>query len=303
MSNSSNKLSRLNIPRNLEGKAFLDVGCNEGFFCGVAIERGAARVGGIDYDAKALGLAKELYPGAQYLHSSWNTLPDGPFDVVLWTSAMHYEPDPAQVFSEIGKRLSPDGILILECGALDYSSKEMVPAKRHGDTRLYPTIRLLTEELLSDFSVRIMAFGELTEGDPVSRFVFHCRKKIPSVQLIRGSSYDGKSTLADTLLPAATKVVKTDFLVTRLARGDFHHGDLQRALKELHPIAVARGLQWLYDEIDVRGLSKELASVLAENVAATDDLVVIEGAVSVAVRDELSKKLSNKARIWDATKV
>lgn len=303
MSDSDRKLSRLTIPIDLTGKSFLDIGCNEGFFCGIALERGAKRVVGIDSDAKALTLAKQLYPKAEYIHSTWHPLPDGPFDVVQWSSAMHYEPDPARVFSEIGRRLTPDGLLILECGALDYSSKEMVPAKRHGDTRWYPTIRLLTEELLKDFAVRIMAFGEVTPGDPVPRFVFHCRKKIPSVLIIRGQTHDGKTALADTLLPAATKVVKADYLITRLARGDFHHGNLQLALKEIYPLSLTNGLQWLYDELDKRELSDEFAKVLAEAVAGSDNLVVIEGAISDKVCKSLSKRLGARARVWDATKV
>lgn len=303
MSDSNRKLERLSIPRDLTGKSFLDIGCNEGFFCGVALERGAKRAVGIDYDAKALDLARQLYPRGEYIHSSWHPLPEGPFDVVQWSSAMHYEPDPAYVFGEIWKRLSPEGLFILECGAFDISSKEMVSAKRHSDTRWYPTLRLLTEELLRDFAVRIKAFGETTTGDPVPRFVFHCHKKIPTVLLIRGKTHDGKSALADTMLPSATKVIKTDFLITRLARGEFHHGPLESALKDLYPTTVTHGLQWMYDKIDDLNLTEYFASVLASNVVATDGLVVIEGAVSDKLRDSLSKKLINKARLWDTTRV
>src|ERR1044072_741458 len=46
-SQSLQKLKPLHIPA-LKGRSFLDVGCNEGFFCGYARFDGAERVVGID---------------------------------------------------------------------------------------------------------------------------------------------------------------------------------------------------------------------------------------------------------------
>lgn len=300
MSDSAKKLNRIRFPVDLKGRSFLDVGCNEGFFCNVAKERGAARVVGIDYDSKALAIAKDLYSGPEFIHSSWRKLPPGPFDVVLWSSAMHYELDPVKVFREIHYRLKQDGVFILECGALDRGSKEMVLVKRHGDTRYYPTLRLLIEELLKDFAVRIVSYGELTPGDPVPRFVFHCQKRQPTVLVIRGETKLGKSSLSDLLIPSATKVIQMDVFVNRLARGDFQHGDLQKMLKENFEKSLKMGLQWLYDEVDKKGHTGEFAKYLANTVAETDALIVIEGAISALLFEALKAELNGRARVWQA---
>src|SRR5215211_5001748 len=128
MSDSQHKLERLLLPPSLAGKRVLDIGCNEGFFSREAARRGAARVVGIDEDAAALEAARSRYgsTGVEFRHQRWNVLPEGPFDLVLWTSAMHYEPDPAEVIKRIARALTPDGLFVLECGVLDWPRKEMV---------------------------------------------------------------------------------------------------------------------------------------------------------------------------------
>ena len=57
------KLIALDLPK-LEGKSFLDVGCNAGFFCGFADWQGAKRVVGIDSSEGFLATARELFRAA-----------------------------------------------------------------------------------------------------------------------------------------------------------------------------------------------------------------------------------------------
>jgi hypothetical protein len=45
VSDSLTKLARLRLPDSMAGKCFLDIGCNEGFFCGVAATRHSKKTG------------------------------------------------------------------------------------------------------------------------------------------------------------------------------------------------------------------------------------------------------------------
>ena len=111
ISDTKRKVARLQLPEDLSGKRVLDIGCNEGYFCGLAAERGASEVIGIDFVASNIEFAKQRYAGdkVRFIRQSWAQLPEGPFDLVLWASAMHYELDPRSVVNAIAKRLAPTG--------------------------------------------------------------------------------------------------------------------------------------------------------------------------------------------------
>lgn len=300
MSDSMRKLVRLALPADLTGQRVLDIGCNEGFFCNEAARRGAADVIGIDESRAFLDVAERLYsaPNVRFIHQPWDTLPDGPFDLVLWTSAMHYERDPAEVIQRIRKILAPDGLFVLECGVLDWREKQMVPVSRHSDYRWYPTWPLL-EMMLSDFSVRRVSQAEYVEGDPVPRAVFHCRPRKPMVVLIRGETGVGKTFLASSIEQAATKVVSLDGMVSRIAVGAFHHTAVQRFISEQYD---DKNLGTIYYGIDEVGLTHEYAKLLAEGIAPSDRLVIIEGLITEAQAAALALELADTAFVWDVQK-
>lgn len=298
MSDSFKKLERLRLPKDLTGKRFLDIGCNEGFFCNVAAERGA-QVIGIDFYPPALNFARQHYkhPAIDFRLQKWDVLPEGPFDCVLWSSSMHYELDPARVLREICQRLSPEGILILECGVVNGLSREMVRVNRHSDAAWYPTLEFLTEELLgSMFAFRQIAWPELTEGDPVPRSVYHCRRRLPIVALLRGSTGQGKSTFASKLKPIATKSIMLDLFFYRIHVAKFHKTPLDQYVRDHFD---KDDLTALYLGLDTAGLTDEFATVLAQGIAATDETVVIDGAMTCAQAEALTRVLSNKALVWD----
>ena len=64
-SDSLNKLTQLKI-LPLTAKSFLDVGCNEGFFCGYALFDGARKVVGIDINEKFINSARQNFPGCDF---------------------------------------------------------------------------------------------------------------------------------------------------------------------------------------------------------------------------------------------
>lgn len=298
ISSTQHKLERLQLPQRLDGKRVLDIGCNEGYFSALASERGAREVFGIDFVASNIEFAKKRYerPGLQYLHQGWSKLPDGPFDLVLWTSAMHYELDPGSVARLVHERLAPDGLFVVECGVLNTPGREMMPVPRIADSRWYPTLEYLESRILAGFSVRQVAQPEIANGDYVPRSVFHCRKSRPTVILIRGNSGDGKTTMASRLRGSTSKVVALDMLVSRLGVSKHPHGALEEFLiAHYNP----RDLGSLYNAIDTAGLTVDYAKLLACAVAATDDLVVFEGFMSDAQSAALTQALEARALVWD----
>lgn len=302
MSDSARKLGRIAMPNDLSGKAVLDIGCNEGLFCHWAKRRGASRVVGIDFDRSRLEYAIKTYggDGIDFRLQNWTTLPEGPFDVVLWTSAMHYEKNPRRVFEAIRQVLSPDGVLILECGVLDRSGKEMVRVQRHSDACLYPTISLLLEDLLQGYAVRRFHGPEVTPGDPVPREVFHCSPQRPVVNIVHGNSKDGKSFLGSRFLAkAATKTYSIDVILARIATAQHHHTALEKAIRDAY---ASNGLFGIHIAIEQQDLSHDLAKVLAELVSHNDELVVFEGYLRPGVLTSLSEELGKFAVVWHTSK-
>ena len=78
------KLIALDLPK-LEGKSFLDVGCNAGFFCGFADWQGAARVVGVDSSAAFLETARELFPRCEFICQDWSNIGEEKFDVIIFS--------------------------------------------------------------------------------------------------------------------------------------------------------------------------------------------------------------------------
>lgn len=302
VSDSLRKLARLRLPDSLAGKSVLDIGCNEGFFCGVAASRGAARVVGLDIDKAALefGRARYPHPSIEWLQQGWDNLPAGPFDVILWASGMHYEPDPARILEQIADRLAPGGLLVLECGVSHGGSKEMVLVQRRSDARWIPTEDFLTNQLLTPFTFRQAAPPELPPGDPIRRSVYHCRKRLPLVLLVRGSPHHDKVSFARQFTPAATKVMSVDSFVYRIRIAEHAHGALASFIKANFK---EHDLTSLYNGIDGAGLTAEYAARMADAVTPSDKAIIIEGYLTDAQAAAIAERLENRAVVWDARRL
>ena len=302
VSDSPRKLERLRLPENLSGKTVLDIGCNEGFFCGVAASRGAARVIGLDSAQPALDFARAQYPhpSIEWLNQRWDTLPQGKFDLILWTSGMHYEPDPAHVLDMIADRLAPGGLFVLECGVSQVGTQEMVLVHRQGDSRWIPTEEFLTRQLLRRFAYRQVAAPELPQGDPIRRAVYHCRAHQPLVLLVRGPAHHDKLSFARQFAPAATKVMNIDPFVYRILVADHAQGALGQFIKTNFK---DYDLTSLYEGIDRAGLTGEYTAFLAGAIAPRDEAVIIEGYLTDAQAAALAEQLRDRAVVWDARRL
>ena len=215
-SNTFEKLKSLLLP-DFAGRSFLDVGCNEGFFCGFAKFQGASRVLGIDHSAAFLGRARIRFPDCEFRCQDWEPLPDEQFDVILLASALHYAEDQATLLSRLVERLTPDGVLVLELGIASAPGSEWVRVKRGIDERDFPTMAKL-REVLADYAWKWMGRSVSQAGDPVPRHVIHVMRRRPVAYLLMQPPGYGKSSIADKLFgPAGIQVVSGDQQLSLIA--------------------------------------------------------------------------------------
>ena len=131
--------------------------------------------------------ARERVGGAEFRHASWWEIPDEKFDVIFFLSAIHYEPEPKKLLDKLAGHLTDDGVLVLECGVKGGAGKKqwhVVP--RWDGAKRYPSLDLLRQELLSRYGVRWIGPSVNQAGDPVPRFVFHCKLRRPVAMVITG---------------------------------------------------------------------------------------------------------------------
>ena len=100
-------------------KRMLDLGCGYGWHCIYALEHGAAAVTGVDISEKMLAVArKETGAGnVSYIHAAMEDVdfPDGSFDVVLSSLALHYVEDYVGVVQNVHRMLRPGGVFLFSC--------------------------------------------------------------------------------------------------------------------------------------------------------------------------------------------
>lgn len=91
------KLKNLKLPKKLNGKTFLDIGCAEGFFCIEAARRGAKKVLGIESDRSRIKIAKKVNKIWQFNKTVEfknlkleNLRANKKFDIVLCLAVTHH---------------------------------------------------------------------------------------------------------------------------------------------------------------------------------------------------------------------
>jgi SAM-dependent methyltransferase len=217
-SQSLQKLKALHLPP-LKARSFLDVGCNEGFFCGYARFDGAGRVVGIDKSAVFINRARQRFPDCEFLRQGWDRLPKGPFDVILLASSLHYAEDQAQLIASLMKELSAEGTLVLELGVHTKPGSEWVNVKRGIDERLFPTWAKL-EEVLRPYAWKHIGPSVQQPGDSIGRQVIHIRPRKPVAYLLMEPPGFGKSSICRAVFQrAGMKVVSGDTIIARIAEG------------------------------------------------------------------------------------
>ena len=309
-SDSQKKLEALSLP-SLEGLSVLDLGCNEGFFCHYAHSAGAKRVLGVDKSELFIEKAKLRFPGIcppqlEFRNSSWWDLPDEKFDIILLLSAIHYEEQQKELLDSLARYLTPNGILVLECGVANGFDKSWVLTQRSIDVRRFPTYPLLMDTLLENYAVRQMGGSVLQKGDPIPRHVFHCIRKKPIVGLIYGPSRTGKSTLLRALR-------KYGSIPTFSSDGFFYlyrEGHRDMAPKSRLYTMIAQELSdstmnHAAKKIIALGIVQEFCRDFVQSLPLDEDLILVEGEVFTndvirkACIDEMEKA---GAVVWEMSK-
>ena len=294
----------------LYGKSVLDLGCNEGFFCGEALRQGASRVVGIDQSQTWIDKAKARFPEAEFRKASWWALKDEKFDVILLLSAIHYEPNQKALLRKLASHLTPNGVLILECGVYGTDHrKQWTSVGRWDGEKRYPSLALLRDDLLSDYGVRFIGGSVTQAGDPVPRYVFHCTLRRPDAIIISGRSHDGKTSLRNAFLGRGIVGYDSDSLLIRL---------LTAADRANHPLAVdlrkkfaghksvSEHLGQVGEYIAKNDLADQFARTVCREVPADAGLFIIEGEIfrHDIVHDALVRELDAiGVRAWSTKRV
>lgn len=252
------KLKLLCFPE-MADLSFLDVGCNEGFFCGFAKSQGAKRAVGIDHSAGFIERARKHFPECEFLHQGWETLPEEKFDVILLASALHYADDQSALIARLVDKLTDDGVLILELGIFSSPKNEWVEVERGIDHRFFPTMARL-RDVLAPYAWKWMGPSVNQIGDPVGRHVVHISRRKKIVYLLMEPPAYGKSTIAKELfIPAGVQLVSGDHEIGLLARGQRTAADALASLvtARYSPFHLDKLLQAIFDE----GLEGELVDL------------------------------------------
>jgi SAM-dependent methyltransferase len=312
-SDSHGKLAALLLP-DLTGKTVLDLGCNQGFFCFAAVERGASFVTGIDRNPAHIAAATDralllnVTDRVQFLNMSWDESLAQTFDVVFLFSALHYAQDQPAFLSKIATLLNPGGLFVLEAGITD-TDEAWTSVKRGRDPDpakgrvQYPNKVQMLAMLRRDFAPRLIGPSVMQKGDPVPRFVLHCRKIMQIVICIAGRAEIGKSTLARFVASKGLPIVSLDGFYIDLVTADLPISTLAREIYK------PRQLGQTYKALVSGGHSHEFAAALASAIQErfeAERVVAIEGTLFAhhpfleAFQDECRKRA---IVVWVANRV
>jgi SAM-dependent methyltransferase len=299
-SDTAAKLRAIVMPKQLDGKRVLDLGCNEGFFSIEAKRRGAAEVVGIDERHDFIERARSRSKEVTFLAQSWDVLPEGKFDLILMLSALHYEPQPRELLRRIYDKLSDDGLFILEAGAVREPGRSLRWTHRGVGPVQHPTWDTLVDLYLEPFVVRFIGGSVIQRADPVPRWVFHCTRRKPLVLLLAGRSGEGKSCLAHELARQPSALgISTDLILARRIRSKAETSPFLAAVQEWERMALTKSFAHLVRHLEDAGFGGDLVDAILEQIPLDERLIVVEGyGLTDAVVDELVARLEGAAFVW-----
>lgn len=287
-SSSFEKLLALELP-NLENKSFLDVGCNEGFFCGFARFAGAKKVTGVDINQSYLDIAKALFPDCEFICQSWDSFGEEKYDVILNSSAIHYAEDPKKLIDLLVSRLAPNGTLVLEIGIAPGEHNGFVEVTRAIDKRYFPTSAKV-REMLEDHVYKYITQSVQQAGDPIPRYVYHISRKLPYAILLLDDPHAGKTSTVKNIFNRDINVLTGDLLYREAVMGKI------KAPPPLEVIFRTAGKTHDWGYTTYRICKHGLFEVFCEWIAdmANRENFILDMYIPAVFREQLAKYLEQK---------
>lgn len=302
-SDSQRKLRCLRLP-SFAGKSVLDIGCNEGFFCFEAVAGGAARVVGLDRNPDFIARAqyrkieRGLTARVDFICQTWDTLPDGKFDVIFLLSALHYAQDQQATICRLTERLTPNGLLVLECGVVEEEHSAIVSVPRSVDVASFPTFGRM-KEWLAPFAWKLMGASVQQKGDPIPRKVFHVQTFKREVILLLGSGHTGKTTFARILAKPGIPNIMIDDHVRVYYNTRLNESKLSSIIRTHYD---GQHIDHLYKQIVAGGALDDLADDIASALDTINaPVTVVEGALGddLVIRARVARRLEDRGYfIW-----
>ena len=182
-SNYSNELGKYTEPMHysliieLEGRSFktlLDVGCGNGIFLSMVLNKYDVEVSGIDISPGMIEKSKELLDSRADLKvgdSEYLPWDDRSFDVITCSASFHHYPNPELVLKEMKRVLRPDGILMITDPftpneLLRFFANILSKFSKSGDVRIYSQKEM--QELLEKCGFTLIKWE--TEGNKLKKY-------------------------------------------------------------------------------------------------------------------------------------
>lgn len=272
-SDSWGKLTSLKLP-SLDGKSFLDVGCNEGFFCAYAIANGASRVVGLDYNPDFIAEAKRRVPEAEFINNSWDALPPHKFDVILLSSALHYASEPLKLLDDLVAHLTPPGTLVVETPVFPTALEGFHWVSRPvGDRVLVPglhALKIFSKE--RGLAFRQVGPSVMQTGDESPRMVYQIGHYKRTCWLLLQPTSFGKSTKAAQLMTmAGTELADGDSFLASLIDS---REDRPLGLRSVLDGCSSSSLVEAYDKIAMLEVEGEFVTALLASLPAGVEPIV-----------------------------
>jgi 2-polyprenyl-3-methyl-5-hydroxy-6-metoxy-1,4-benzoquinol methylase len=167
---STPKWSVFNFPENLNGKTFLDISCNTGWFSKMAADRGA-KVTGFDISWQVLVEAQKRVPEGLFKLSKVEDFNFGFYDYILCSSAFHYYTHREDVIRRISESTT---YFVLELPLLNSPDEDI----EYQDSYLESFCALPSEKLLMKWLKKyfkdVEKIGETIQPNSPNRSVYRC---------------------------------------------------------------------------------------------------------------------------------
>jgi hypothetical protein len=174
------------------------------------------------------------------------------------------------------ERLTPQGLLILECGVVEEEQSALVTVQRAIDVVKFPTLGKM-KEWLAPYAWKLIGASVPQRGDPIPRKILHIQIFRREIILLLGPGYTGKTTFARTLANAGIPNVMIDDHVRLYHKNRVGGSKLTDIIRTHYD---GQRLDFLYKKILAADALDELTDSIVDALDLLDaPISVVEGAL------------------------